>query len=137
MPVEEAAPASPPGPARILLVDDDLAVLELVDRYLGRQGYTIQRAQNGLEAVERIEEEEYDLILLDVLMPKQDGMVTYRQIAEQRPELVSRIIFATGNAAEAKTRAFLEEVGATYIAKPFDLPELAELVRATLEQANV
>jgi signal transduction histidine kinase/ActR/RegA family two-component response regulator len=137
MPEEEAAPASPPGPARILLVDDDLAVLELVDRYLGRQGYTVQRAQNGLEAVERIEEEEYDLILLDVLMPKQDGMVTYRQIAKQRPELVSRIIFATGNAAEAKTRAFLEEVGATYIAKPFDLPELAELVRATLEQANV
>jgi signal transduction histidine kinase/ActR/RegA family two-component response regulator len=132
---KEAEPAVPAGPARILLVDDDLAVLELVERYLGRQGYDIQRAQNGLEAMERVEEEEYDLILLDVLMPKQDGMVTYRQITQQRPELAARIIFATGNAADAITHAFLEETGATYIAKPFDLPELAELVQATLEQA--
>jgi signal transduction histidine kinase/ActR/RegA family two-component response regulator len=130
------ATTSPPGPARILLVDDDPAVLELVDRYLGRQGYTVQRARNGLEAVERVEEDEYDLILLDVLMPKQDGMVTYRQVTQERPELAARIVFATGNAAEAKTRAFLEETGAAYIAKPFDLPELAELVRATLEKAN-
>ncbi|MEJ2554794.1 MAG: GAF domain-containing protein [Anaerolineae bacterium] len=119
--------------AKILVVDDEATILELVDRLLTRQGYEVETAEDGAEAVKRILQDEYDIILLDMLMPQKGGIDTYREIVERRPELASRVIFATGDLATEDTRAFLEETRAGYIAKPFDLAELTRAIEEMLE----
>jgi signal transduction histidine kinase/ActR/RegA family two-component response regulator/putative methionine-R-sulfoxide reductase with GAF domain len=120
--------------AKILVVDDEYTILELVDRLLTRQGYEVETAEDGTEAVEQIVQNDYDVILLDMLMPQKGGIATYREIVERRPELASRIIFATGDLATEDTRDFLEETRAGYIAKPFDLGELTRAIQAMLER---
>jgi signal transduction histidine kinase/ActR/RegA family two-component response regulator len=121
------------GSAKVLIVDDELPVRELVERYLTHQGYAVEIAQDGSEAMKRIHQDDYDVILLDVIMPQKGGIDTYREIVERRPELGPRVIFATGDVATETTRAFFEETGAGYIAKPFDLAELSRVIQATLE----
>ncbi len=130
---QEPPPVRAPAEARILVVDDEPTILRLVERHLAPQGYTVDTARNGVEAVEWIGRATHDLILLDILMPGQDGITTYRQIMQRRPELGSRIVFATGDLATESTRVFLEETGAAFLAKPFDLNELGQLIRAALE----
>lgn len=120
--------------ARVLVVDDEAPILELVDRMLTRHGYIVEIARDGKEAIERIAHQDYDLILLDLLMPQKGGIDTYQEIVERRPELAKQVIFATGDVATSSTRAFLEETGAPFIAKPFDLSELRQLIRSKLEQ---
>jgi DNA-binding NarL/FixJ family response regulator len=71
--------------------------------------------------------------LLDMLMPQKGGIATYREIIGYRPELASRVIFATGDLTTEDTRSFLEETRAGYIAKPFDLAELSRAIKTMLE----
>lgn len=117
---------------KILVVDDESTILELVDRLLTQEGYEVETAGDGAEAVRRILQDDYDVILLDMLMPPQGGIATYREIIERRPELASRVIFATGDLATEDTRAFLEETHAGYIAKPFNLAELSRAIKTML-----
>jgi two-component system NtrC family sensor kinase len=145
LPGREADVTEPPSPdhdtppesiasARVLVVDDEDPILELVDRMLTRHGYVVETARDGQEAIERIARQDYDLILLDLLMPQKGGIATYHEIVERRPELAKQVIFATGDVATSSTRAFLEETGAPFIAKPFDLPELRQLIQSKLEE---
>lgn len=129
---EASSPTGISGGARVLVVDDEVPILELIERLLTREGYNVETVKDGTEAVERITQDDYDIILLDMLMPQKGGIVTYREIVERRPELGPRIIFATGDLVTEDTRTFLEETHAAYIAKPFDLNELYHVIQATL-----
>jgi CheY-like chemotaxis protein len=133
-PEEYHAPPESTASARVLVVDDEAPILELVERMLTRHGYMVDTARDGKEAIERIAHQDYDLILLDLLMPQKGGIATYEEIVEHRPELAKQVIFATGDVATSSTRAFLEETGAPFIAKPFDLPELRQMIRSKLEE---
>lgn len=129
---EASSPTGISGGARVLVVDDEVPILELIERLLTREGYNVETVKDGTEAVERITQDDYDIILLDMLMPQKGGIATYREIVERRPELGPRIIFATGDLVTEDTRTFLEETHAAYIAKPFDLNELYHVIQATL-----
>jgi signal transduction histidine kinase/ActR/RegA family two-component response regulator/putative methionine-R-sulfoxide reductase with GAF domain len=133
IPTKESSKPKASRGAKILVVDDEATILELVDRLLTRQGYEVETAGDGAEAVKRVLQDEYDIILLDMLMPQKGGIDTYREIVERRPEVASRVIFATGDLATEDTRAFLEETRAGYIAKPFDLAELTQAIKEMLE----
>ncbi len=119
--------------AVVLVVDDESAILEMLSRLLTKRGYRVETANSGEEAVERIAlGHDYDVILLDIFMPGQEGKVTYEKIVALRPDLTRRIIFITGDMTVPDTQAFLEKTGASFVGKPFNLNELIATIQATL-----
>jgi DNA-binding response OmpR family regulator len=121
--------------AVILVIDDELAILEMLARLLTKRGYRVETANSGEEAVERIAlGHDYDVILLDIFMPGQEGKATYEKIVGLRPNLTRRFIFITGDMTVPDTQAFLERTGASYVAKPFNMDELIATIQATLKR---
>jgi len=118
--------------ARILLIDDESGTLEVLARMLEERGYQADAVTDGEEALLRLGRTRYDLILCDIRMPGLSGSELYRRLEAYDPELARRVIFVTGDVMSAGTRRFLEQSGASYLGKPFDLAELTTKVRAAL-----
>jgi CheY-like chemotaxis protein len=109
------------NPPLVLVVDDDPDILEAICDILGTEAYRVARARNGLEALERVDAERPDVILLDLMMPVMDG-VTFAQALRQRPAVADvpiLVISADGNPQRA---ASVNARG--YLAKPFDIDAL-------------
>jgi PAS domain S-box-containing protein len=113
---------------RILVVDDEPGIVEVLRSLLSASGYTVEAAGNGREAMERIERGHYDVIISDLFMPGMDGVALYKEINALDPDLARRIIFVTGDTVSAQSRAFLERTGNRWLAKPFNLAEVEQTV---------
>jgi two-component system KDP operon response regulator KdpE len=115
--------------ARVLLVDDDPTLLRFLREYLEREGYSVQTAERGQEALRAFYDHRPDLVILDVMMPGMDGWevsARLRELAE------TPVILLTAKTSEAdKLRGFRLGVD-DYITKPFSLAELGARVRAVL-----
>ena len=109
---------------RILAVDDEQGVTELMSRALGGLGHTIDTTQDGAEALRMIHLADYDAIVLDVRMPGLGGPEVYRCIEGLRPDLADRVMFVTGDTVSPETREFLRSVERPVLHKPFSLEEL-------------
>ena len=117
---------------KILIVDDEKAICDLIDLNLSAAGYHCTSVQNGLDAIDLIEEEVFDLILLDIMLPGADG---YDVIEYIRP-LKIPVIFITAK-HEVKDRVKGLKLGADdYLVKPFDVVELVARVEAVLRRYN-
>ena len=92
--------------------------------------------RDGQQALESVRTGAYDMIISDVKMPQMDGRRLFEEVQRLRPELARRMVFSTGDLASGETRAFLEEVGVTAIAKPFDLEEVYRIVDQVLREAG-
>lgn len=116
-----------PEPDRtILVVDDDEAILDVVADVLRFEGYPVETAVDGAEALAAVERRPPALVLLDMRMPGVDGWAFARTVAERGIEL--RILVMT---AARDAEGWAEEIGAQgYLAKPFDIGELLDAVRA-------
>ncbi len=115
----------------VLVVDDDPDILEAICDILGTEAYRVARARNGLEALERVDAERPDVILLDLMMPVMDG-VTFAQALRQRPTVADvpiLVISADGNPQRA---ASVNARG--YLAKPFDIDALLGHVAAIVRR---
>jgi CheY-like chemotaxis protein len=121
-----------PAPPRILIVDDDPLITELVIDMLGIEGYDIDTATNGIEALQKLERQRYDLIITDLHMPKLDGSGFYRELAQRKLHSLKRIIFLTGTTGGSEEHRFVQESGVPVLLKPFNVSELIELVRRRL-----
>lgn len=119
-------------PARILVVDDDTAIVEVLRRFLVREGYTVVTASNGVEALERVSMEHPDLILLDVTMPRMDGFATCRYLKDDERTALIPITMLTGlDDLDHRTRGI--EAGADdFLTKPFDQTTLRARIRSQL-----
>jgi signal transduction histidine kinase len=124
--------ARPIGPKTILVVDDERELAEVLVEALGREGHRVEIAGNGADALRRLEQRGYDLVVSDTKMPVMDGMELYRELTRRFPVLSKRIIFVTGDVLDAEKRRFLESSGAPFLAKPFDLGEIRRVVRRVL-----
>ncbi len=82
-------------------------------------GHAIDIAENGAEALERLEDQSYDLIISDLRMPELDGPGLYRELGARFPEMQRRIFFVTGDTLGSGVRNFLDETGAPVVEKPF------------------
>jgi two-component system NtrC family sensor kinase len=135
--IEDKSPTAetPSAVARILLVDDEAPVLEVLTLALKRRGFSIDTASDGTKALARLYRKRYDLILCDMRMPELNGPDFYYQIQEKDPELARRIIFTTGDTINLATRRFLEESGAQLLAKPFEFEELIARINAALNKS--
>ncbi len=119
-------------PLRILLAEDNAVNQKLALRLLAQMGYRADLASNGLEAVQAVERQPYDVILMDVQMPEMDGLEATRQIcsrwpAGERP----RIIAMTANAMQGDREACLEAGMDDYISKPIRVEELVRALENT------
>jgi len=126
------------GPAqatgrRILVVEDETALAEVMVEALRFHGHEVETAGDGRTARSKISERRYDLIITDLKMPHMNGRDFYRHVASVEPALARRIIFSTGDTASPETQAFFEEVGNSYLSKPFNLAELLRVVDSVLD----
>jgi CheY-like chemotaxis protein len=115
------------GP-RVLVVEDDLVLLELIVGVVQRAGYTADQAVDGREALRRLPEHDYDLILCDLRMPTMDGPTFYREVQRRHPDIARRIVFMTAHQNVEEFVPFLKEVGSPVLQKPFSIDELMATV---------
>lgn len=120
------------GVKRILVVEDEPAISQVCRLVLTRDGFEVDTAVDGRMAQGMLREGDYDLILMDIRMPVMGGREFYQILEVQYPELVDRVIFATGDVIGSDTRKFLERSGRPFLPKPFTPDELKTIVRETL-----
>jgi two-component system, cell cycle sensor histidine kinase and response regulator CckA len=126
----DAPPKEIWGTGRLLIVEDEPMVRAVAERALVRQGYTVETACDGEEALGLIAEgKQYDLVVSDVVMPNMDGPAMARELRTQRPDM--RILFMSGYAEEQLRKSInLDKVA--FLPKPFSVQEIAEAVRDAL-----
>jgi DNA-binding response OmpR family regulator len=123
-----------PQPARILLVDDEQSVQKLLSYPLRKEGYEVVAAMDGQEALERCRGQNFDLIVLDVMLPKLDGFDVCRQL---RAQSSVPIIMLTAKAEEFDKVLGLELGADDYITKPFSMREFRSRVKAVLRRSDL
>ncbi len=129
-PVDSAGGDLPPARGKILLVDDDPAIRQVLVRLLAGEGYTAIPAANGIEALQFAEASEFDLVLLDLNMPLKDGWDTFEQLTAGNPLLPVIVITARNNQLFP---ALASGVGAL-MEKPLDFPKLFQTIRELLDE---
>lgn len=118
---------------RVLVVDDEPMVLRAIERDLPNHEVTC--VEDGVEALRLIAAgQPFDVLILDVMMPRLGGITLYEQLAASRPELARRVVFATGATTSAAVDTFLGKLQNARIEKPFDARALEQVVQAVLEQ---
>ena len=133
MPTNEAPSPGPNADVRVLYVDDDPRITQLITDVLSLDGYDVDTAPNGIAALEKIEGRRYDLILTDLHMPEMDGADLYRELTRRQPHPPRKIIFLTGTTGLSEAHRLVQESGLPLLMKPFRIAELLELVRKTLD----
>lgn len=122
--------------SKILVVDDEADIVEFISYNLEKEGYTVQSARNGLEAVEKASSFRPDLIVLDVMMPQLDGIEACRKIREN-PELSNTfIMFLTARNEEYSEIAGFDAGGDDYVFKPIKPRALLSRVNAIMKRKN-
>jgi two-component system response regulator MtrA len=119
--------------ARILLIEDDPSIREVTAIGLGAAGFDVTTAADGVDGLERFRADPYDLILLDVMLPRLDGYEVARQV--RRASTVP-IVMLTARGDTMDVVVGLEAGADDYVRKPFDLPELIARIRAALRRAG-
>lgn len=119
---------------RILVVDDDQAVRESLRRSLAFNGYTVDLASDGAEALDRIREDRPDAVVLDVMMPRVDGLEVCRELRGAGDDLP--ILMLTARDSVSERVAGLDAGADDYLAKPFALEELLARLRALLRRTG-
>lgn len=127
----------PSFPAKILLVDDEKPVLEMVSEMLTLTGYVPTMCNSALDALEILNKQEFHVIISDIKMPEMDGKRFYEVLRARKPEYEKRIIFLTGDTIGEETQAFLKTTGARYIQKPFQIATIQGAIENTLEELNL
>jgi DNA-binding response OmpR family regulator len=124
----------PNGSARILLVDDEHSIQTLLSYPLRKDGYHVTGAHDGSEALERFDEARFDLVILDLMLPKLDGVEVCRQL---RSRSQVPIIMLTAKGSETDKVAGLEVGADDYITKPFSMREFRSRVKAALRRSRM
>jgi signal transduction histidine kinase/CheY-like chemotaxis protein len=121
---------------RILVVEDEPTVAQLIADVLAEEGYRVEKLLDSREAIDRVRTQGYDLVVCDLKMPYVDGRAFYRALANSASPLQHRLIFVTGDTLSPHTLEFLESSGLPYLAKPFLVEELKQAVQQAFARAR-
>ena len=126
-----APPEQDPRPARVLVVDDEASIRDFIELGLSREGFNVRTAQDGRAALTAVDQFQPDLVIVDVMMPRMDGLSLTRELAgDHRRGLI--ILSARD---ETKDRIVGLELGADdYLVKPFEFAELLARIRSVLRR---
>jgi CheY-like chemotaxis protein len=115
-------------PVDILLVDDNHEVREGLARVLRRSGYSVDTAENGLEALADIEEGKFRAVICDIMMPVMDGISLYQVLERRHPGVAQRVMFVSAWFDDPQVQAFLEKAGRPILQKPFEIQDFLRTV---------
>jgi DNA-binding response OmpR family regulator len=116
---------------RILVVDDDPTLVDMIQFVLKREGFEVLEAGDAFKGLEIIEKERVDLALLDVMMPKMDGLTMLSKLREHNEDL--KVIIMTAISTPETAISALRDQASDFLAKPFDVPELLSAIKAAFE----
>lgn len=116
----------------VLVVDDEINLCRILGAKLAKSGYTVVSVHDGMQAVEKVRESDFDVVLLDLILPKMDGLTALAKIRSMRNAIPVIVMTACEN-ADALEQARSHGVSA-YVNKPFDLDSLVTLVQCTSQQ---
>src|SRR4029079_2486167 len=121
------------GKTKVLVVDDDARLRDLLNRYLAEQGYSVRTVSNSTELNRQLARERYDLMILDLRMPGEDGLSICRRLRGANEDMPIIMLTAKGDEVD---RIVGLEVGADdYLAKPFNPRELVARIQAVMRRA--
>jgi signal transduction histidine kinase len=135
------APAAGPGESdiprehrapRVLVVEDEPAVGGLIADVLRDEGMRVDVLRDGESALDRVDHENYDLVICDLKMAGMDGQKLFQSLGKRRSPLLGHVLFVTGDVVAPRTQEFLERHRLPYVAKPFRVEELSRAVRGML-----
>ncbi len=139
-PVETAKPADQEpekiSGAKIMVVDDEPNICQVLNRLLSREGHKVETVSDARQALQRLNNEKYDLILLDIKMPGMSGIEFYERIKQVDPSLQQKVVCITGDVISSKNQAFLDEARIPCVVKPFSVDELLHQVESGLGGKN-
>ena len=119
---------------RILVTDDEQKIREMIRKYAEFEGFTVDEAKDGFDAVNKADKEKYDLIIMDVMMPNLDGFSAVKEIKKKDPNVPVSMLSALGEEYD-KIHGF--DVGVDdYVVKPFSTKELMMRIHAILKRTN-
>src|SRR5262249_36020148 len=121
-------------PLKVLVVDDEPGVQTLLAEFLAGCGHAVDTASDVPEALRKIASSQLDLIISDMKMPGGSGQDIYKALTDRASHLAPRIVFTSGDGANAETRAFLNETGNPCVSKPFSMQELERAIAIAMRQ---
>lgn len=119
----------------ILIVDDNVRIRNLIDIYLRREGFSTLKAQDGLEVMSILENQQIDLIIADVMMPKMDGYDMLKVLRDNKIDIP--VLMATAKTEFADKRRGFELGADDYMTKPLDMEEMTLRVKALLRRSKI
>jgi CheY-like chemotaxis protein len=119
---------------KILAVDDEENFLHLLSHTLQKEGYEVRTALDGPEALRRLEQEEFDLALIDVRMTPMDGLAVLGDIKRQYPHI--KVIMITAYPSTETRRLSLQKGAVQYLVKPVDIQDLKQIIRQALSHLD-
>jgi CheY-like chemotaxis protein len=122
-------------PAKILAVDDEENFLQLLSHTLEKDGYAVKTAMNGQEAMKRVEQEQFDLALLDVRMAPMDGLAVLGDIKRRSPH--TKVIMITAYPSPESRSLSLQKGAEGFLVKPIEIQELKQTIRAMLSHLDI
>jgi CheY-like chemotaxis protein len=130
-------PATRPAILPVLLIEDEPAVMAYVQAALERSGYPVVCCESGVDALRMLENGQFLGIVSDMRTPGGvDGAQVHAWMAQNRPDLVSKLVFITGDIANEETVATLRATGAPCVEKPFRVQQLIDVVSRTMGKAQ-
>ena len=121
---------------KFLVVEDEPEICKLCQRVLTVQGFEVDTAVNGKVAQDMIEQQQYDLYLIDIRMPELNGKELYQWLQDKHPKLASRVMFITGSVMGRDIQSFLEQSAKPFLLKPFTADQLEAKVREALKESG-
>lgn len=119
---------------RVLLVDDEERFLNTTGRLLGVRGFQVGTAASAPEALEELEQNPYDVVVLDIRMPGMSGIEALAEIKRRRPDV--EVLMLTGHASVDAAVEIMRLGGADYLLKPCSMDELVDKIQAALERGK-
>ena len=120
------------GGANIMVIDDEPNICRVLDRLLSREGYYVETTSDAKLALEKLNNTNYDLILLDIKMPGMNGIEFYKRIKQINPSLQQKVVCITGDVISTQNKAFLDKARIPCITKPFTVDDLIHQVKSGL-----
>lgn len=118
--------------AKILVVDDELLVRQVLTRALNDEGYEVEAVTSANDALDRLDSQDYDLVLLDVKMPGMNGIEFYENMQKTNPASAEKVLFITGDVMGMDTNSYFSTNNVPYITKPFNIDKLKSEINRML-----
>ncbi len=120
---------------KVLVADDEQVIRNLFERYLGAQGYEVSTAQDGLEAITKIRNNNYDILMLDLKMPRLQGMAVLKKLERLKKDLT--IIVVTGYATVDTAKEAIKLGCFDYVTKPFDIEDVGIIIKRAFQMRRL